>query len=157
MFRPAGNGKRKIIVKYRKALPTDLESIKKLLELYELPASDSKVHIGNFIVAFNEQGVVGVGGYESCGNIGLLRSVAVAQTELGKGIANKIFSLLRENAIETGIETLYLLTSTASMYFEKLGFVVCNRDNVPTPIRLTKQFRELCPSSATVMVLNLCG
>jgi N-acetylglutamate synthase-like GNAT family acetyltransferase len=157
VLRPAGNEIWKITVKYRQALPDDLESIQKLLELYELPTSDCKEHIGNFIVAFNEQGVVGVGGYENCGNIGLLRSIAVAQTDLGKGIANRIFSLLREKAIESGIETFYLLTSTASMYFEKLGFTVCNRENVPKSIRLTKQFNELCPSSATVMVLNLCS
>lgn len=54
MFCFVGNGKRKIIVKYRKVFLMDLESIKKLLEFYELFVFDCKEYIGNFIVVFNE-------------------------------------------------------------------------------------------------------
>ncbi len=128
-----------------------------LLDSYDLPASDFQDHIENFVVAERNGTIIGVGGFESCENLGLLRSFAVSDSEIGRGIAGQIFSLVKAKAMDFGISRFYLLTTTAVNYFERFGFAVCGRDDVPDPIKETKQFSELCPCSAVVMVLDLCA
>lgn len=142
-------------MKYKQAHSSDLTKIIELLETYDLPTSDCKDHISNFIIAENNNTIVGVGGFENRGNLGLLRSFAVRQSDKNQGIAEQIFSLVKAKAKDSGINQFYLLTTTASKYFKRLGFTICNRDDVPSSIKATKQFSDLCPSSAVVMVLDL--
>lgn len=142
---------------YRDANLSDVKDIGILLESYELPASDFQNHIDNFVVAERNGAIVGVGGFEMCENFGLLRSFAVVPGEKGRGIADQIFNLVKAKAIDSGINQFYLLTTTAEKYFNRFGFTICSRDNVPSSIKATKQFSELCPCSAVVMVLNLCS
>ena len=141
-------------MKYKQAYSSDLTKIIELLETYDLPTSDCKDHISNFIVAENKNTIVGVGGFEICGNLGLVRSFAVRQSDKNQGVAEQIFNLLKAKAKESGINQFYLLTTTASKYFKGLGFTNCNRDDVPNSIKATKQFNGLCPSSAVVMVFD---
>lgn len=143
------------ILKYRQSDSSDLIKILELLETYELPSSDCKDHINNFVVAYDNRKIVGVGGFENCGSLGLLRSFAVRPSDKNQGIAEQIFNLVKAKALGSGINQFYLLTTTASQYFKRLGFTTCNRDDVPNAIKATKQFDGLCPSSAVVMVLDL--
>ncbi len=142
-------------MKYRQAHLSDVTDIQSLLDGYGLPASDIQNHISNFVVTEMDNTIIGVGGFESCESLGLLRSFAVSPGEKGNGIAGHIFGLVKTKAIDSGICRFYLLTTTASKYFERFGFSVCNRDDVPNSIKATKQFSELCPCTAVVMVLDL--
>jgi amino-acid N-acetyltransferase len=58
---------------------------------------------------------------------------------------------LEARAHDAGVETLYLLTTTAAAFFAELGYERIERESVPAPIRESAEFGELCPSSATVM------
>jgi len=142
-------------VKYRQASLADLKEIEKLLEGSNLPASDCAPHIDNFIVAERDSTIIGVGGFERCGELALLRSFVVLADHKSNGIAEKIFQLVKDRATDSGIQQFYLLTTTASHYFMRFGFSACSRHDVPAGIKQTKQFKELCPSTATVMVLDL--
>lgn len=143
------------MIEYRQAAKSDLADIKALLVNHDLPASDLSRHLENFVVACDDGRLVGVGGFESCDDFGLVRSFAVSPSFEGKGIAGKIFDIVRENALNQGKSALYLFTTTATGYFEQLGFSACNRVSCPEPIKRTKQFSELCPGSATLMSLAL--
>jgi len=143
------------MIEYKQAETANLAEIETLLKYYDLPASDCFLHLENFVVAFAEGKLVGVGGFESCGNYGLVRSFAVSPEFKGNGIAESIFKIVYDLALEQGKESLYLLTTTAADYFKKLGFSECVRSNCPEPIKHTKQFLELCPSSAITMLLEL--
>jgi amino-acid N-acetyltransferase len=142
---------------YRDACLYDLKEIKGLLESYDLPSIDVEEHVANFVVAESNGKIIGVGGFERCEDFGLLRSFAVTSGQKGRGIADHLFSLVKAKAVECGIGQFYLLTTTADKYFDRHGFVVCNRDTVPDQIKATRQFSELCPCSAVVMVSNLCS
>ncbi len=142
-------------LKYRQATISDLDEIQTLLNSYELPASDCAEHLANFWVADSDNEIVAVGAFENWGDFGLLRSFAVRPTHSGLGIAEEIFGRVKRSALAADIKKFYLLTTTADKYFEKLGFVACNRTEVPDSIQATKQFSDLCPASATVMVLDL--
>jgi len=143
-------------MEYEQAIHSDLDAIKDLLESYGLPAGDFKDHLINFIVAKESNEIIGVGGYETSKEYALLRSFAVKTSHKGLGIAEKIFKLVEEQALNSGVKGFYLLTDTAIKYFERFEFYEYSRDNAPESIRKTKQFSELCPDTATMMYKALC-
>lgn len=147
-------------MQFRNAINTDLVEIKNLLESSNLPANDLSEHIENFFVAEHTTGIVGVGGYEEYGELGLIRSFAVQPSSQGEGIAESIFDLVKEKASSKKINALYLLTTTAEEYFHCLGFRAIQREEAPLKIKESRQFNELCPASAVIMALVLvqdCG
>ena len=54
-------------------------------------------------------------------------------------------------AAEQGVETLYLLTTTAAQFFARRGYEAVPRSEAPAAIAATAQFSELCPASSTFM------
>ena len=111
----------------------------------------SKKYIENFIIFEENRKIVGLGGLEICGAFGLVRSIVVIPEYRRKGLAKKIYKIIEDQARSLGIKTLYLLTESATEYFEKLGFSIKERSEVPASVMETKQFSALCPSSAIVM------
>ena len=140
---------------YRDAVAQDIEQIKNLLIGYNLPVNDIMEYIGNFVVAEQDNNIIGVGGYEIHGTIALLRSIAVAQECKGKSIGVNIYHLLERKIKEAEIREIYLLTETAMDYFKKLGFTINECSSIPKAVMKTRQFKELCPSSAIVMSKSL--
>ena len=139
----------------RDASKGDLLSIERLLCSSHLPSEDIVGHIDNFVVIEENEKIIGVGGLEISGGVGLIRSIVVAPEHRGIGVGKKIFKLLEIKANDLGLNTLYLLTDSAEEYFRKLGFLTKDRTDVPLSVMETKQFKELCPPSATVMFRDL--
>jgi amino-acid N-acetyltransferase len=145
---------------HREANITDFLVIKELLNHSNLPSNDIEKYIENFIIIEINNKIIGIGGLETYNQFGLIRSIVVKPECRNNGVAKNIYGLIEKKASDSGIKTLYLLTETAIDYFKKLGFKIQSRSNVPKSIMRTKQFRELCPSSAVVMfrdISNLSG
>ncbi len=139
----------------RNAATADIPSIQKLLSDSKLPDEDCVAHIENFIVFVANNNIVGVGGLEICGSFALVRSIAVVPQHRGKGIAKKIYTQLKDRAQGLGINRLYLLTESATDYFANLEFLIMDRADAPESIMATQQFKQLCPSSATLMYCDI--
>jgi amino-acid N-acetyltransferase len=56
---------------------------------------------------------------------------------------------------ESGINCLYLLTTTAKAFFDKQGYCSIKREETPQAVKQTAEFSSLCPSSAVVMKKRL--
>lgn len=140
---------------FRDAKSTDLTAITRLLDSCRLPSVDCAEHIEQFVIAQSEGVVVGVGGMEHDGAVGLIRSIAVVPEQRRQGVGQAIFRRLKGKARRLGVTTLYLLTETAVDYFESFGFAALPRSAAPACIANTKQFMALCPSSATLMVCSI--
>jgi amino-acid N-acetyltransferase len=138
-------------MKIKDASLKDLADIKIILEESGLPAQNCEPHLTNFFVAEVDARLVGVGGLELRGVDGLVRSIAVLPAYRGRGIGRALYQRIADRAIRSGIHRLYLLTETAEDYFINLGFVPIARGDTPVTIAGTRQFRELCAQSATVM------
>jgi len=54
-----------------------------------------------------------------------------------------------------GAEEVYLLTSTAERFFERLGYACVPREAAPVAIQRTQEFSTLCPSDSAFMVKRL--
>lgn len=82
---------------------------------------------------------------------GLLRSVAVAPANRGRGSGTALVAASAYDARGRRVETLYLLTTTAAEFFAARGYEWVARDTVPAIVRSTTRFAKPCLASATVM------
>ena len=132
-----------------------LPSVLALLRECELPETGVREAFDRFIVAHAGNDVVGCCGLEVHGETGLLRSLAVARSHRGRGLGERCARAAIEQARRHGLSALYLLTTTASDYFVRLGFELCPRDDAPDAIRGSWEFRTGCPAMAVFMRLCL--
>lgn len=121
----------------------------------KLPVSDLPADVAGFTLAFDDTELVGTAGMEILGRVGLLRSVAVAETHRNQQLGQRLFAAALDHARVQGIREVFLITDSAAEYFEKNGFQRVERSKVPEEIAGTAQFSGLCPSSAVVMRKSL--
>lgn len=135
----------------RGATPTDLPAIERLLTESALPLDGVREALATFLLAESAGALVGVAGLEVCGELALLRSVAVTPAWRKRGLGRELVTRVIAQAEARGIKGLYLLTNTAEHYFPSFGFETITREQVPDEVRQTSEFRGACPESATVM------
>lgn len=137
----------------------DLLTLRELLSAANLPVEGVDGLIPDFIVVRpgNDAGAapVAAGAVEPCGEAGLLRSVVVHPDARGRGLGRMVTDALIEQAISRRVTALYLLTETAESFFSRIGFEPIERESAPQSIRMSDEFRTLCPDSAVLMRLEL--
>lgn len=139
----------------RRADGEGLLYVERLLERNGLPTEDVRSKPGCFYVVYDGEDRVGIGGLETDAPVGLLRSVVVARSVRGRGYGTRLCETLEGEARSAGVETLYLLTTTASGFFSGLGYAEIDRADAPESVRRTTQFDDLCPTTATCMKKSL--
>ncbi len=142
-------------VALRAARPEDLPAITDLLATAGLPLQGVAEWLSRFVVAEHDGTIAGVAGLEVYGTDGLLRSVAVAEAWRGRGLGGALTAEALASARADGLRAVYLLTETAEHYFPRLGFRRIERGEVPDPVTQSVEFRELCPVSSIVMVMDV--
>ncbi|HEK21093.1 MULTISPECIES: arsenic resistance N-acetyltransferase ArsN2 [Mucilaginibacter] len=131
------------------------DKIVELLVAEKLAVADLPETLDNFIVAIQDGNVVGVGGVEVYGSYGLLRSLAVHREHRNAGIAGKLLARLDSMSKKNDLSALYLLTETASAYFERKRYNQITREEVPAEVQGSSEFSHVCPVSAIVMKKEL--
>lgn len=104
------------------------------------------------MIARGEDGrLLGCAVLVSFGDVGLLRSVAVASATRGTGVGRALVEAVFEGPAVRRLASMYLLTTTAAGFFEQLGFRRIDRDRVDPVIKGTHQYQKECPDTAVVM------
>ncbi len=135
---------------------SDLADVARLLEAAKLHSRDVTAGMmSHYLLARRGRELVGVIGLEPYGRVGLLRSLAVAGEERGRGLGIALTRALEGRSRDLGIADLYLLTVTAERFFAKLGYRALARAEAPAEIRGTTEYRELCSESSILMVKRL--
>jgi len=125
------------------------------LDANDLPTADVASNPDWFYVGYVDGEPIGGGGVEPNGSVGLLRSVVVESSARGNGYGGALTDALEATARRDGVETLYLLTTTADQFFEARGYTETDRAKAPRSIQRTSEFERLCPESATCMKKSL--
>jgi len=135
----------------------DENEIVKLLSHAKLPAQDLTLEkLKHFLVAKAKNGsVMGTIGVELHQDVGLLRSLVVHPSYRGKGLGKRLTREVESIAQQKSIKTLFLLTTTATEFFPKLGYQVIQRNRAPASIAKTEEFKNICPVSAVCLLKNL--
>ena len=141
----------------RPARREDWPSIRALLEARNLPIDGAESHVVDFLVATDpaSNAAIAVAGLERYGEVGLVRSVAVADDVAAQGLGSALVRALLQRARERGIGAVYLLTTTAAGWFPRFGFRVVRRDDLPQALGESAELRGACPSTAVAMELRL--
>jgi amino-acid N-acetyltransferase len=142
---------------YRNSTPSDLPAIVALLESARLILDGVEEIADRFLLAFQDETLVGCAALEPFDKTALLRSVAVAESVRGAGLGQEIVHRSIDRARADGFENVVLLTSTAEAFFPRFGFRKIARQDAPLAVRSSIEFRAACPESASVMLLDLKG
>ena len=138
-------------VHIERASDADGPSILQLLRNSGLPIDGLVEHLNTAFVARDGDAIVGCAAIEIYSDGALLRSVAVAPAARGHRLGQRLTE--RAITLAQSLETpaVYLLTTTAEAYFPRFGFVPMTREQVPTSVQQSIEFRSACPASAVVM------
>jgi amino-acid N-acetyltransferase len=127
-----------------------------LLEAAGLPTEDlADEKLEHFFLAGDRAAPAGLVGLELFGRVALLRSLVVAAAARTTGIGTKLVAHVEAFAASRGVRSIYLLTTTAEAFFAARGYSRVERSTAPGPIRSTREFADLCPSSSAFMVKQL--
>lgn len=140
----------------RASTASDFRQVRALLAGAGLPVGDLDSAPGlRFWVVEDGGELVGVIGLERSGRAALLRSLAVAPAYRKRGLGRTLVEHLEREARAEGIELLVLLTQSAAVFFEGLGYSVVDRACIPDGVKQSAQFRTLCPASALCMTKSM--
>ena len=136
----------------RQAEAEDWLVIKALLVESALPVEDlGPDQLDGFLIAEEGSDVIGLIGLQIHGDIGLLRSLAVATAARHAGVGGKLVEALESASKAAGMTELWLLTIDAERFFERHGFQMMARESAPPGIQQTSEFSDLCPDTAFLM------
>jgi amino-acid N-acetyltransferase len=133
----------------------DLGAVLELLDRSELPRDGLAEHFEIALVARDGARVVGSAAVERYGDAGLLRSVAVDSAYRGQGLGARLVGAVLDQARQHGLQTIYLLTTSAPDYFPRFGFAPISRSEVAPAVQQSVEFSGACPASALVMRAEL--
>lgn len=139
----------------RRARPDDRPRVDELLASERLPLEGVGDHFANYLVAVTAEGLVGVIGLERYGDVGLLRSAVVAPPARARGVGALLAERLMQEAAARGTKHVYLITTTAAAYFERLGFRRVPREQLPAELAASAELRGACPDDAICMMRDL--
>nr|WP_313634693.1 arsenic resistance N-acetyltransferase ArsN2 [Brevundimonas diminuta] len=137
------------------ALPEPTPDLIAALEAAGLPTDDLHEPGRRFYRFEDAAGLIGFGGLEQVGSDALIRSIVVIDARRGGGLGAEILAWLEASAAEQKATALYLLTTTATAFFQRQGYVVLQRSAAPAAIAASRQFSTLCPASAAFMFKEL--
>lgn len=127
---------------FRPAKPADTRAIIALVNRYAvqgqmLPRSYAQVieHIRDYIVASGSDGqILGVSALQPVAeDLAEIRSLAVHESWLGKGIGRKLVETCIEDALRLGIHRVFALTYQTA-FFDKLRFKTVEKLTLPQKI-----------------------
>ena len=139
------------------ATPADLPAVLALVRQSKLLENGVSEAIERFLIARVDSRAVGCAGLEIYADGGLLRSVAVEPSARQAGLGAALVGGVVAAARQVGLRELYLLTTTAPGFFERLGFARVERSDVPLAVAESWEFRVGCPQTAQAMRLVLEG
>jgi nucleoside-diphosphate-sugar epimerase/N-acetylglutamate synthase-like GNAT family acetyltransferase len=129
----------------------DLPMILALLQASKLPTDGLADHFATTLVARAGGAIVGCAAVEVYRTAGLLRSVAVDVARRGEGLGERLTASAVELARARGVETLYLLTTTAGDFFPRFGFGRIDRKAMDPALERSAELGGACPASAIAM------
>jgi amino-acid N-acetyltransferase len=134
----------------------ELIAVKQLLASADLPTADLQPeHLQHFFACGSEDSPRAVVGLQIFGGAALLRSLAVAPASRSAGLGSSLVRHAEAHARFNGVQSLFLLTTTAEAFFARLGYVRAERSAAPAAIAATAEFASLCPASSAFMMKRL--
>lgn len=119
----------------------------------DLPIKDLADDLPRYFVLKDPQGApLAFGGLAGMGSDLLLRSIVVDPSKRGSGAGARLVEALESVAKQEGVERLWALTTGAEEWLVSRGWRRVDRTAAPQSIQRKGQFKDVCPSTATLLV-----
>src|SRR4249919_3441069 len=105
----------------------DLDAVVGLLRECALPHEDIGEHLSDLVAAKRDKILIGTVALQAYDGVGLLRSLAVTEACRSQGLATELVTRIVTHARSSGVERLFLVTTTAQDFFTRRGFVPFER------------------------------
>ncbi|MHA2232201.1 MAG: GNAT family N-acetyltransferase [Candidatus Hodarchaeales archaeon] len=147
-------------IEIKKADEMDLQGIKELLKTVNDSIEDGEGSLdvslavpaeSIFLIAKENDEIIGTVGLEVYESVALLRSLAVHPKYHDKGLGRALTRKILYHAKVIQNEEIYLLTETAKDFFTRFGFKIIANDLVNPLVKESSQFKGTCPDTATIM------
>lgn len=147
-------------IKIKKADEIDLQGIKELLQTVNDSIEDGEGSLdvsldvpkeSFFLIAKEQDEIIGTVGLEVYESVSLLRSLAVHPKYHGKGVGRALTREILYHAKAIQNTEIYLLTETAKEFFTQFDFKIITNDLVNPLVKESSQFKGTCPDTATIM------
>lgn len=135
----------------------DWPAVRELLLSAGLPLEGAEENLGAFLLAWRGTELVATVGVEVYADVALLRSLAVRPDVRQRGLGRAMVAQALDAARMRGLRAVYLLTTTATGFFARLGFRQVARSRAPAPVLASTQMNGVCPDSASLMTLALAS
>jgi len=122
----------------------------RLLQTCGLPTEDLNPGTQLFVAEEGDE-VVGTIAVEYNFEHALLRSLSVAEEKRNRGVASFLVGFIEDYVQKQGVQTIFLLTTTAKEFFHHKGYKIIERSAAPDFIKSTAEFKTLCSSTSTLM------
>jgi len=132
----------------------ELSTALALLKDAKLPTQDIGENTQLYVIK-EEYEIISTVAMEDDNTTALLRSLSTMPAKRGLGYCKKLVHYLEEIAKQKGLQSIYLLTTTAAEFFAKTGYQIVSRSEPPSFILQTSEYSSVCPASATVMKIEL--
>lgn len=127
-----------------------------LLQAAGLPTSDlTDTHLEHFFFAGTDATPAALIGLEIYRTDALLRSLVVTAPLRTQGWGSALVAHAEDYASARRVGSIYLLTTTAELFFERRGYQRVDRTQAPSTILATREFSSLCPASSAFMVKRI--
>lgn len=137
-------------------VPGDDPRLASALRSAALPLDDLTAPGRTFFAYRTSAGdLIGFGGYEALGENALLRSIVVLPEARSKALGRNLVALLQRRAFDEGARHAWVLTTTGTAFFEKIGFKPVSREDTPATVLATRQATSLCPADATILARTI--
>jgi amino-acid N-acetyltransferase len=136
------------------ASQNSLSAAVELLKKNNLPTEDINPGTQLFVIEENDS-VIGTIAVEYNFDVALLRSLSVCEQKRNSGIGQMLVAFIENYVQKQGVQSIYLLTTTAEAFFLKKGYESVDRNEVPDFIKNTKEFSIICSASSTLMKKEL--
>ncbi len=136
----------------------DLDEVLALLGRVGLPIEGVAENFAHFLVARDQERLVGCVGMERYGPVALLRSLAVTPELQRSGLGRRLTRQLLEGMRAKGVQEVVLLTTTAADFFTRhFGFTPVKRSQYDEVLAASSEWHLTCCSSAACLRLRLDG
>jgi len=132
-----------------------MDGVLSLLAASDLTDAGLAEEAAVLLVVRKADAIIACAAFKADGSDALLRSVAVAPSERGRGLGVELVNRIETEAKLRGVSTLYLLTTTAEGFFRKMGYAVIDRSVVPSVVRTSAEFSACASAGATAMVRHI--
>jgi amino-acid N-acetyltransferase len=135
---------------------SDLDDIRSLLRSNGLPTEDLEASgVEAHWVCRDAGRVAGSVGMDVVGTVAVVRSLVTDPEFRGQHVATALCDAVEDHARRRGVTAAYLLTESASGFFERRGYRAVARAAVPDAVSRHRQFASGCCQCASTMMKAL--